>query len=247
MNKAKVLLYDLETSPNIAYTWGKWEQNVISFQKEWELLSVAYKWLGTKKVECITRQDFKDTTEKTLVKELWKLLDEADVVVAHNGDAFDNKKAMAKFIQHNLTPPSPYKSIDTKKIAKNRFNFNSNSLGDLGKTLKLGKKLETGGFDLWLKCMAGDKASWKKMTRYNKQDVSLLEKIYLKFRAWTPSHPNLALYSENALGVECPVCSSPHVQKRGFNILRVTKRQRLQCQSCGHWFQGKTMKQELDH
>ena len=60
MKKAKILIYDLETSPNQGYTWGKYEQNVIQFTKEWELLSFAYKWLGEKKVKCLARPNFKN-------------------------------------------------------------------------------------------------------------------------------------------------------------------------------------------
>jgi hypothetical protein len=46
----RVLLYDIETFPNEAYVWGKYDQNVIAFKKEWEMASFAYKWLGEKEV-----------------------------------------------------------------------------------------------------------------------------------------------------------------------------------------------------
>lgn len=235
MNKARILFYDIETSPNISYTWGKWEQNVIAFKKEWELLSFAYKWEGSNQVHCLNRTAFKDKTDRSLTKALWMLFNEADILVAHNGKQFDDKKARAKFIEHGLQPPAPSKSIDTKQIAKSQFMFNSNSLDDLGQLLGLGRKVSTGGFDLWLGCMKGDKKSWAKMSKYNKQDVILLEKVYLKLRAWHTTHPNLSAYLDRE---GCPACSSQNTQRRGTAVAAKKKRQRHQCQDCGHWFTG---------
>ena len=235
-NKPRILLYDIETSPNISYTWGKWEQDVLFFKKEWELLSFAYKWLGEKKVHCIARPDFKDTTEKSIVKEIWKLFDEADILIAHNGDQFDNKKCRAKFIEYNLPPPSLYNTIDTKKIAKQSFNFNSNSLNDIAKLLKLGTKVDTGGFELWLKCMAGDKIAWDRMVKYNKKDVLLLERVYLKFRSWMKNHPNVSKF----FGREgCPTCGSLKIISNGFRMTAKGRQQKWQCQECGHYYTGK--------
>lgn len=224
----KTLLFDIETAPNVAYVWGKWEQNVIEFVKEWEILSFAYKWLGVGNTVCITRNDFRDKTDKTITKVLWSLLDEADVLVAHNGDQFDVKKVKAKFLEHGFCPPSPFKTIDTKKIAKSLFSFNSNSLDDLGKTLGVGRKVKHEGFSLWLKCMRGDNAAWKRMAQYNKQDVCLLEKVYLAMRAWgNPAH----IYRDSA----CPSCGSKDYQHRGRDVF-LKKKQRAHCNKCGRWF-----------
>jgi hypothetical protein len=232
----KILIYDLETFPNIGYTWGKWEQNVIKFTKEWEIASFAYKWLDSPQVRFFSQRDY---NEKEVVRELHRLFSEADVTIAHNGDQFDLKKAKTKFLQYGLKPPTMSKSIDTKKIAKSQFAFNSNSLNDLGESLGLGKKINTGGFDLWLDCMSGKRAAWDKMIAYNKQDVLLLEKVYLKLRSWNPHHPNVSLLS-NKPG--CPTCGSSDVQSRGFTVTTKTKQQRYQCKSCGRWYTGKLAK-----
>ena len=50
-------------------------------------------------------------------------------------------------------------------VARRNFMFNSNSLGDLGQTLGLGGKGDTGGFDTWLQCMAGDPKAWRRMIK----------------------------------------------------------------------------------
>lgn len=225
----KILLFDIETTPNLGYTWQKYDQNVLAFQREWQLLSFAYKWLGEKEVHCVANRSLTTKGDRTITKQLWKLFDEADILIAHNGDSFDVKKAKAKFIEHGLVPPSPSATIDTKKLAKNNFKFNSNSLNDLGKILGLGEKLSTGGFELWLGCMAGDEKAWAKMIRYNKQDVVLLEKVYLKLRGWARTSPIHAYVD----GTDCPKCGSDRMKKRGFVYLTSGIYQAHQCKSCG--------------
>lgn len=234
MKHAKFLFYDLETGPNLAYVWGKYQQDVIAFKEEWELLSFSYKWLGEKETYAIGRNTH---TEEELVKVLHGLFDTADTVIAHNGDSFDQKMANAKFIQFGLTPPSPYRSIDTKKVAKRYFRFTSNKLDDLGSRLGLGRKVETGGFSLWLGCMAGDEKAWKKMLRYNKQDTKLLERIYLKFRPWIENHPAINILE----GVDgCPKCGSNKLEKRGTRKVNKTSTvQRYRCKNCGGWCQSR--------
>jgi DNA polymerase elongation subunit (family B) len=247
MSKSKILLFDIEISPSLGYTWQKWEANVLEYEKEWYMLSFSAKWLGDKKFITKGLCDYKTyKTDKTddgeLVRELWKLFDEADIIVAHNGDAFDIKKANARFLYHELNPPSPYRTVDTKKVAKRYFSFNSNSLNDLGKLLNLGVKLQHTGFEMWLGCMAGIKSSWKQMLDYNKQDVVLLEKVYLELRNWMTNHPNLNLITEEIDA--CPICNEKKLQKRGFGVTRTMKYQRLQCQACGGWCRGRAKKVE---
>jgi len=232
--KPKILLYDIETAPNLAYVWGKYEQDVIAYKQEWNMLSFAYKWLGESEIKCVTLQDFSDKTDKHLVTKLHKLFNEADVIVAHNGDEFDQKKAKARFIYHGLKPTRIVPSIDTKKVAKKYFNFNSNSLNDLGEHLGLGTKVKHSGFDLWLGCMNGDQKSWKLMARYNKQDVVLLEKIYNKFLPWMYTHPNMSLIRKQIKG--CPKCGSQNTKKDGVRANSQTLQQQHQCKECGGYF-----------
>lgn len=225
-----VLVFDLETSPNLGYVWQAWQQDVIRFKDEWDLLSFAYKWLGEKKVFALGQDCY---SEEEIVKELHGLFDKADVVVAHNAKRFDVKKANAKFLEYGLPPPSPYKVVDTLLESRKNFGLNSHKLDDLGTLLQVGNKVHHEGFDLWLKCMNGDKRAWKTMLRYNKQDVVLLEKVYYKLLPWMSNHPNLGDLTESD-GV-CPKCGSCDLEKRGFTVCRSGKKQRFQCQSCGGW------------
>ena len=238
--KPRILIYDIENSPTLVTTWGLWEQNAIETIEEWYLLSYAYKWLGEKETHVVALNDFKGYSkdkknDKKLCESLHKLFEEADIVIAHNGDEHDQKKSNVRFVFNGLTPPAPYKSIDTKKVAKRYFKFNSNSLNNLGTFFNLGNKIEHTGISLWRGCMEGDKKSWDLMKKYNKQDVVLLEKVYNKLLPWMTNHPNIALL--NGEKEACPNCGGFKLQKRGFSYTRTNKFQRVQCQGCSSWHQ----------
>ena len=233
---AKVLFYDIETAPCQGFTWGMYEQNVIDLVHSWYILSIAYKWKGDKKVTVKALPDYhqKDPEDDSgLVKDIWKLFDAADVLVAHNGIKFDTRKCQSRFIKHGLLPPSPYKQIDTLKIARKHFAFVSNKLDDLGAYLGIGRKLPHTGWALWRGCMSGDSASWKTMRRYNAHDVELLEAIYDRLAPWESNHINLTLFGDRP---GCPCCQSPKVQRRGFNVALSRRTERWHCQGCGHWW-----------
>jgi DNA polymerase III epsilon subunit-like protein len=213
-----------------------YEQNVIDLKKSWYILSFAYKWQGEKKVTTKALPDYKRfrkdiEDDRDLVRDLHALFDEANIIIGHNGDKFDIKKSNARFIKHGLRPPSPYKTVDTLKIARSKFAFVSNRLNDLGAYLGLGRKLPHTGFHLWKRCMLGDRKAYGHMRRYNARDVVLLERVWKKLAPWLPNHP--ALHSEN-----CPVCKSHKVQRRGPANVKAKKpsRFRFECRSCGHWF-----------
>lgn len=237
--QARVLLYDIESMPIIATVWGKYEQNFVWSIQDWYIFCFAYKWLGEKKTHVVSIDDFSGykvgtNDDKQIVKRLHELFNEADVIVAHNGDSFDQKKTQARMIINGFDPPAPYKQIDTKKVAKRYFNFTSNKLDDLGTYLGLGNKLETGGYELWKKCMEGEKKSITLMKKYNKQDVVLLEKVYLKMRPWMTNHPKMGVLDGRPTA--CDNC--------GHNVLHQhTKkalagqgwRMQYKCAGCGHY------------
>ena len=234
--KQRILAFDLESTPLISYTWGIWEQNVIEVQQDSHMLCYAYRWLDEKKTHIVALPDFKNykkdkTDDSALVQSLWDLFDQADIILAHNGDRFDIKYSNARFLAHGLTPPSNYQTIDTLKIAKSRFKFNSNKLNSLGEMLKVGVKVETGGFALWLGCMAGEAKSWKLMKKYNIQDVDLLIAVYEKLKPWAKNHPVVNIEEDRAV---CSRGCNGTVQKRGFEASRTGgKRQRWICMECG--------------
>ena len=231
----KILILDLETFPNVSYCWGKYDQNVIRFIQQSAVCTFVAKWLGEKKIISKALPDYPGYVagsydDKALVADLWTLFDEADLIIAHNGNSFDIKVATGRFILHGMKPPSPFKSIDTKLMVKEVSRYNSNSLDDLCSLLGLGKKLKT-DFDLWEGCINGDMASWNKMVKYNRMDVLLLEKLYLRLMPFAKTHPNLTFWTRGT----CPKCGGHNVQYRGVQRCITRQYQRFQCNDCGSW------------
>lgn len=186
------------------------------------------------------KQNMINVVPRELVTELWNLFNQADIIIGHNGDKFDIRKSNTRFIEHGLTPPDPYKTIDTLKAARKYFSFNSNKLDDLGRRLGIGRKIKTGGFELWLGCINGDIKAWNLMKKYNRQDVLLLERVYLKLRPWIDNHPNLSILSDRIDA--CPTCASTHLQSRGMGITQTGSYRRFQCTNCGAWSRGPAKK-----
>ncbi len=227
--------------------WGdrKYEADIIEFISLPFILSYAYKWLDEKKIHVRALPDFAGYSknrecDKALLASLYALIDTADIVCAHNGDKFDLRFSNTRALIAGLLPPDPYKSIDTLKIARKHFKFPSNKLDDLGQFLGVGRKLPHTGKDLWLRCMGGhypgewphDPKAWGLMCRYNVTDVALLERVFIKMRPFTTTHPNLSFYSRDFNA--CPVCQSKHAKHTGWHYYKLGKRQRNTCLDCGH-------------
>jgi RNase_H superfamily len=236
---AKILLYDIETAPNMAYVWGKYEQDVVAFVREWYVLCFAYKWLGSDRTHVVAQPDFRKEykadphDDRQVVAKLHEILSLADVVVGHNSVQFDTRKTNARFLFHGFDPPQPFKQVDTCLVARKVFNLNSNKLGDICTHLGIGDKASTGGFETWQGCMAGNRDAWARMKKYNAHDVDLLEKVYLRLRPWIVGHPNVAQL--NGSHDSCPKCGGHNLTRKGYKYNRVTTMQQWQCQDCGGW------------
>lgn len=245
MGAPRVLLVDVETAPILGHVWSLWEQNVAlnQIEKDWHLLSWSAKWLGDPASKIMYQDQRKAKNienDKPLLQDIWKLLDEADVIITQNGKKFDEKKLNARFILSGMAPPSPFKHIDTLEIAKKKFGFTSNKLEYMSGALcpkqkKLAHKAFP-GHELWKECLAGNLAAWKEMEAYNKQDVIALEAVYNKFLPWHQP-VNLNLYTDAETSA-CN-CGSTESKRRGFSYTTGGKYQRYQCLGCGAWSRGK--------
>lgn len=226
----KILLLDIETSPNLAHIWGLRDQyiNPQHLLESSYVLCWAAKWLGDKEVQF---DSVNKSSHKTMLRRIHKLISAADAVIHYNGTKFDMPTLNKEFILHGFPPPAPYKQIDLLKSVRSQFRFPSNKLDYVAQRLGLGKKTDHEGYTLWVKCMNKDKEAWKRMEEYNIQDVVLLEKVYEKVLPWIKNHPNRGLYG----GDGCPTCGSSRLQKRGFAHTSTGSYQRFQCTECGSW------------
>lgn len=238
---AVIRVIDIENTPMLLAGWGLFNQNfgINQIIEDWYILSYAVKTLHIDDAVCYGLDDFPDYTsggnmEILLVEKLWKELDEADYIIAHNGKAFDNKKIKAKFLEYGFPIPSPYRVIDTLKIAKDNFRLSSNKLDYILRLLEKAGKLDAGGMETWLGCMNGCPESWKTMKTYNLQDTTELEEVYLDIRHWDTKHPNVANFIND--GVErCTVCASDNLKLCDTDSkTNLSTFDTLTCGSCGH-------------
>jgi len=204
-------------------------------------LCYAAKWYGERP---IFFDSVYATSPKTMLKRVWKLLNEADVVVHYNGTKFDIPTLQKEFILHGITPPAPYKQVDLLRVARSQFRFPSNKLQYVANALGLGGKVKHIGHELWVRCMNDDPDSWKQMEKYNKGDVILLEKVYSKMLPWIKNHPNKNLYDVHTGISKCSNCGSGNVQSRGSHYNKTNVYKRFLCTNCGTWLQGPRIPRE---
>lgn len=243
----KILLFDIETAANEGKFWrAPWNTSIIKITQFTHMISWSAKWLNGKQVTKAL-PDYRGYTpgsrdDKALVSELWELLESADVVVAHNGDKFDIPYARGRFVINGLLPTKKLHSYDTRLVARRNFGYTSNKLDDIARLLGLGTKIPI-HYEVWDGCERGDMKHWNTMKRYNAHDVRLLEKVYLRFRAWDNSHPNMNLI-QNTDKEKCPVCGSSNTMKRGYEYTKTGRRQSYVCNAmgCGRRFTGRHQK-----
>lgn len=236
MNKPKVLLLDIETSPILAYCWSIWEQNIPlnQIKQDWHVLAWSAKWLGEKKMFYMDQRNAKNIEDDTkILKGVWELMDAADVLITQNGKRFDVKKLNARFVLNGMKPPSSFRHIDTHQLAKKHFGFTSNKLeymsDKLCKKYKKQKHSKFGGFELWKGCISGNRAAWKEMETYNKYDVLSLEELYTKLAPWDTSVTLASFDGSDASKCDC----GGNLLRWGYRYSNRGKYQRFKCENCG--------------
>ncbi len=241
--KPRVLFCDIETLPLEVYTWGIWEVNVglPMIKHDWSVLSWSAKWQGETTVmyqDVRGQKNLRD--DKKILKGIWKLLNEADIVIWQNGKKFDHKKLNARFLLNGFKPPAPYKQIDTKQIASKHFAMTSNKLEFLAEKLnkkhRKDKHRKFDGFELWKECLAGNLEAFQEMEKYNRADVLALEELYDNLQAWDRSIDFNVF--RDGIRIVCN-CGSDRLQRRGRAVTAAGQFVRYQCMDCGAWTRSK--------
>lgn len=233
----KILLLDLESTPSIAAVFGRFKVNVglnaVVSEGGW-LLSAAWKFLGDEQVSSVvlTPEEAVKADDSRIVARLYELFEEADWVVAHNGNAFDIPLFRTRLVVHGFGMHKAVKQVDTLQIAK-KLKFNSNKLDGLAQQLGLSRKLENSGMTLWLDCMQGKQEALDTMQEYNEQDVALLEEVYLTLRAFNLKTPNAAHYHGDDK-TRCQACGSDDVEYTGNSVFTAASEfKEVKCNCCG--------------
>jgi len=242
----KILIFDVECAPIQAFVWDLGKQWVRYHQVIHDkfILSWAAKWLFDNKIMSgvLKPEEARHKDDRRIVESMWALLDEADIIIAHNGKRFDIKLMNTRFILHEILPPMYYQVIDTLEKARSTFSFSSNALDYVNMLMELDGKRET-NFQLWVDCYAGNKKALDKMVDYNKHDVVILEELYVRIRPWIKSHPNIGLYGNMEIEV-CVTCGSSNLQSKGFYYTPAGRYDAFRCRNCGA--PGRLRRSDLD-
>ena len=234
----RILTLDIETAPIKACIWRLFKENIgiNQIETDWYIISWAAKWLHEDEVMYEDKSDsWNNEDDFDLLQNIWKLLDEADIIITQNGKRFDEKKLNARFILNGMKPPSSYRHVDTLEIAKRHFGFSSNKLEYMTKKLCKKYKKDThekySGFLLWKECLEGNMEAWQEMQQYNILDVLSLEELYTILRPWYKAHPNINLYYNDEV-TRCK-CGGESFTQNGYHYTNTSKFLRLQCNDCG--------------
>jgi len=217
--RTKRLYFDIETSPNIVYSWrigykiNLTPDNII---KERAIICICYKWEHQKKVHALK---WDNGCDKKMLEDFYEVAKSAHEIVGHNSDRFDIKWVRSRFLFHRIPDLPNFTSIDSLKDMRSRFLLNSNRLDYIGKFLGVGQKIDTGGFKLWIDVCNGNKRALKDMVNYCKQDVLLLERVYEEVENYTTVKSNRAVMAGGEKW-QCPKCGGVHIR---CNKTRTTK------------------------
>ncbi len=228
------LFLDIETSPNIVFSWrigGKVYLSPDNILQERAIICACWKWEGAKEIGSLS---WKDGDDKALLQKLASVVAQADEVIGHNLDKFDLPWIRTRAIKHEISIFELVKTIDTYKLAARLFNFNSNRLDYLGEYLEVGKKIKT-EYQWWKDVCRGDKKRLKDMVTYCKQDVTLLEKVFHRLMVYAPDITHAGLLS-GGVRADCPKCASANTIKRGSRVTTATKKAIMSCNDCGRNF-----------
>lgn len=231
----RVLFYDIESMPHTSYTWGTYKQFIAPSQivQSGRVACWAVKEYGKDRIQFASELN----GHKEMITKLHKILSDADAVCGYNSINFDNKMMNAEYAKYGLAPLPPAKQLDLFRVVKKHFKLPSYKLEYVVKYFGIGEKVKHAGFDLWVRCMAGERQAWKEMREYNERDTELLEALYIKLLPWIGNHPSHSLDTEAMI---CTNCGSNHLHRKGYQTSKVGKWNRYQCQDCGHWMRSRT-------
>jgi hypothetical protein len=227
----RVLVLDIETAPNLAWVWGLFKQNIgiNQIEQPGRVLCFAARWHGTD--ETMFFSENQRGGAERMVRAAHALMLEADAIVGWNSQRFDTRWLNKEIKQARLRRPAGYKQVDLMRSVKKHQYQPSYKLDYNARFLGIGGKVETGGFELWRGCMAGDKESWRTMEEYNRHDTELTDEVLTDMRqgGWVVGLPNMSVMG----GDVCPCCGSDRLQADGHYQTQTRRYQRWVCLDCG--------------
>lgn len=236
--KIKRLFFDIETSPNVVYSWrigynlSITPDNIIDERK---IICISYKWENEDRIYSLTWD--KNQCDKQMLIDFIAEANKADEMIAHNGDRFDIKWIRTRCIYHRVPMFPQYKTLDTLKKAKSGFNFNSNKLDYIAKFLGVGAKIKHSGFDMWVQVMKGNTEAMQDMVTYCEGDIIVLEDVFLTMQNYIKMNTHNGVINNN-LKYSCPSCGGEHPVLLKNNVTAMgTIKRLMECNDCNYTYE----------
>lgn len=252
-----ILFFDEEIAKNLYAKFPSRRPEFTGYKDsiaDWWMICWAAQWSDSKKIIGASVLDdnksfIKDPTDDYhVIRKLYELIKDADVIVGHNMAKFDWKKFMARVTFHKMLPIDPPKIIDTMLMAKAIGSYDSYSLNFLCRYHGLPNKAPNRGNDLWndvaIFALQKDLKNLRKciteMVVYCAHDVTAVKALYEFLLPYAPQRFRINQNLFHADGVDgCPCCKGDKLQHRGYRMTITGKYERFQCMDCGSWSQGK--------
>ncbi len=247
----RMLTFDIETRPHVGAVWGKYEQDIIWWERYGGIIAIGWKWNDEKHGHVRGLPDYpgyrvgKEDDKKLLI-EFCKVAEEADIFIYQNGDRFDLPYINARLLFHKLPPLRPRQTIDTLKMFR-KMKFPANNLDEVCGYLGIGRKVRTDK-NLWKDCLDPSlpveerMRAWRHMTKYCLHDVELTEDVCKRILPYSNQTPNVNVYNRTIIRCVNPMCGGGNLIKRGPRRTATGEIQTYQCVSCGKYSQSKSEK-----
>lgn len=232
----KILLFDIETSPVLAWTFNIGHKVSIGHHQiqkgqRFDIICICYKWANEKKIHSLDWGINKQDSSKML-QDFSKIAEEADLVIGHNVDKFDIRQVNTQRLLHNQAPISWPTSEDTLKQFRKYFYLPSYKL-DYISTLLTGSGKDRMEFRDWIDIVEDkDPKALAKMIKYCKKDVQKLNEVWKYAAKYMEPRTHAGIIS--GVGIHsCPRCAGEDCVRYGYKTLKGGKYQVYQCKSCG--------------
>jgi DNA polymerase elongation subunit (family B) len=240
----RILLFDVETAPVKIWTFALGKtylgHNQIADGERFDIITIAYKWLGEKKVHSLD-WGLKKQDSSEMIEKFTKVIESADLVVAHNLTGFDLKQMNTQRFMHGQPTIAWPTTADTLTQLRRHFYFASNRLDYITKTL-FGAGKDKMSLDDWVAIKERkDPRALAKMIKYNIKDVLLLEKLFIKLQPYMRPAANIYLQPGDT-AARCPNCGSTSSKSHGRRVTMTRVYQRRRCTSCHAIFNGPQIK-----
>ena len=192
-------LVDKDQTKLLTAAWGSW----------WDLYNDgadAVRSVGNHHRKGAFKKDPLDDTY--VLRCLWKVLDESDIIVAHNA-SFDAGWIEGRFMELGWRKPSKYYVYCTFRSLTG-MNMTSKKLDYMAQKLAGTKKVKHEGLPLWIGCAEGCVESFEKMEDYNIGDIhDTLYKVFMRTALYANRNKCIDLAGE---GLFCSVTGNPLVK-----------------------------------